>query len=275
MQDCRYGRDLRQLTRQDIAPCFLHSYSTILRGCPCGCRATGFSQYRLLRDGARGFYIVSMKTGRHRWLHPREAALLCGLDPMMKLPSDLRAGLCLVGQCASPLQAAWMGAHLVDAMQGSQGTPRLVLLQQKMWLLRQAHGLVPKKIQAPLQLKDAQEGNEIEMTLQATTTVGEMLEAETRLQGGGELRQVHDLYGKLPMEYDITHGAVAGELVVYRRLKRQKKEVEPKMVTTTVVIKQSDGSSFNHVMQVMAGTFVFEVMRSVPRTPSCVLQEHH
>ena len=157
-----------------------------------------------------------------------------------------------------------MGAHLVDAMQGSQGTPRLVLLQQKMWLLRQAHGLVPKKIQAPLQLKDAQEGNEIEMTLQATTTVGEMLEAETRLQGGGELRQVHDLYGKLPMEYDITHGAVAGELVVYRRLKRQKKEVEPKMVTTTVVIKQSDGSSFNHVMQVMAGTFVFEVMRSVP-----------
>ena len=128
MQDQRYGNDLRQLTRQDVMPCFLHSYSTALQACPCGCRETGFNPQRQLRDGVRGFYIVSMLTGKHRWLHPREAALFCGLDPKMQLPDDLRAGLCLVGKCASPLQAAWMSAHLLDALHAGRGTPQKSLI---------------------------------------------------------------------------------------------------------------------------------------------------
>ena len=128
LRDRRYGSDLRQLSRDDVVPCFLHSYSNPLQGCPCGCRTVGFSQHRLLRDGVRGFFIISMVTGKHRWIHPREAAILCGLDPRMQLPEDLRAGLCLVGQCASPIQAAWMGAHLVDAMQTTQGTPKKMLI---------------------------------------------------------------------------------------------------------------------------------------------------
>ena len=128
MRDRRFGNDLRQLARDDVVPCFLHSYSTSLRGCPCGCRKAGFSHYRLVRDGVRGFYIVSMQTGRQRWLHPREAAILCGLDPQMQLPEDLRAGLCLVGQCASPLQSAWVGAHLIDAAHATSGTPQKALI---------------------------------------------------------------------------------------------------------------------------------------------------
>ena len=106
-----------------------------------------------------------MLTGRQRWLHPHEAALLCGLDPQMHLPEDLRAGLCLVGQCASPLQSAWIGAHLIDAAQASSGTPHKALVLYKMWLLRQAHGMVPKKAPVPLRLADGQDGTEIAMKL--------------------------------------------------------------------------------------------------------------
>jgi hypothetical protein len=82
MQDTKYGHDLRQLTRSDVVPCFLHGYSTVLRECPCGSRKA-FSPHRLLRDGVRGFYIVSMVTGKQSWLPPREAALLCGVIRMM------------------------------------------------------------------------------------------------------------------------------------------------------------------------------------------------
>ena len=56
LRDRRYGSDLRQLSRDDVVPCFLHSYSNPLQGCPCGCRTVGFSQHRLLRDGVRGFF---------------------------------------------------------------------------------------------------------------------------------------------------------------------------------------------------------------------------
>ena len=264
MQDPRFGRDLRQIARDDVVPCFLHSYSTSLTGCPCGCRKTGFSHYRLVRDGARGFYIVSMVTGRHRWLHPREAALLCGLDPQMRLPDELRAGLCLVGRCASPLQSAWVGAHYLDAVQNTSGTPQKALILYKMWLLHQAHGMVPKKAPVPPRLIDGQDGSELLLQLGGPTKVANFLAAEHRLQGGGILWSLADLYGKLPQHYDITQGAVVGSLELQHRPKRQRKTFEMKSVLVTVVVKQLDGTKAQYSMDVMTGTFVFEVMRSVP-----------
>ena len=264
MRDRRFGSDLRQLARDDVVPCFLHSYSTSLRGCPCGCRKTGFSHYRLERDGVRGFYIVSMLTGRQRWLHPREAAILCGLDPQMHLPEDLRAGLCLVGQCASPLQSAWVGAHLIDAAHAQSGTPQKALILYKMWLLRQAHGMVPKKALAPLCLTDEQDGTEIMMKLGGATTVAELLAAEQRLQGSGMTWGLADVYGKLPRNYDISQGAVVGSLELQHRQKRQRKAMEIKQILVTVMVKQPDGTTAEHRMEVMAGIFVFEVMRNVP-----------
>jgi len=267
LRDRRYGNDLRQISREDVVPCFLHSYSNPLRGCPCGCRSVGFSTYRLLRDGVRGFFIISMVTGKQRWVHPREAAILCGLDPRMQFPKDLRAGLCLVGQCASPIQAAWMGSHLIDAMQATQGTPQQMLLLYKMWLLRQAHGLVPKRALAPLRLRDEEECTEIDMQLGGSTTVIDVLEAEKRLQGGGYLLSVMDLYGKLPEGYDITQGAVAGPLDLQHRPKRQKKTLELKRIMVTISLKQADGSIEEHNMEMMSGTFVFEAMRNIPGLP--------
>ena len=67
-------------------------------------------------------------------------------------------------------------------------------------LLRQAHGMVPKRTLAPLRLRDEEECTEIDMQLGGTTTVFNVLEAEKRLQGGGHLLSIMDLikYGKLP-----------------------------------------------------------------------------
>lgn len=220
--------------------------------------------HRLLRDGVRGFYIVSMVTGRQRWIHPREAALLCGLNPSMKFPDDLRAGLCLVGQCASPLQATWMGAHLLAAVNGAQETPAAMLRLHKMWLLRQAHGMVPKRVQGGLQVQDAHDGSTINMNLSATTKVIEILEAERRLQGGGTFRALVDLYGRLPDGYDITHGAVTGELLLEHRDKRQKKVMDDKMITVEVATVRADGDSIQRKYIAKAGTFVFEILQSLP-----------
>ena len=137
LQNPVYGADQRSLQQDETCPCFLHSYSTSLRECPCGCRTKAFNEYRLLRDGVRGFYLISSITGHARWVHPKEAAVLCGLDPNLRWPQDLRAGLCLVGQCASPLQAAWIGGHLMEASQGVTGTVPATFILHKMWLLRQ------------------------------------------------------------------------------------------------------------------------------------------
>ena len=107
-----YGKDLRVLDMQHKAPTMVHSYGCALTGCPCGCRSTGFSEHRLREAGLRGFGIVSQVTGRRRFLHVREAALLNALDPTMQFPDAPRAGLCLVGQLSSPLQSLWIFAHL-------------------------------------------------------------------------------------------------------------------------------------------------------------------
>jgi hypothetical protein len=73
-----------------------------------------------------------------------------------------------------------------------------------------------------------------------------------------------DLYGKLPNDYDITHGAVVGSLELHHRDKRQKKAIEYRNIMVTVVLKHVDGHTTDYTMEVMTGIFVFEVMRNVP-----------
>ena len=264
MRDPAYGSDLRQLTQNDVCPCFLHSYSTVFQGCPCGCRQHPFSTHRLLRDGVRGFFLISMLTGKARWVHPRGAALLCGLNPQMKLPKDPRAALCLIGQCASPLQAAWIGAHLIDALNGTSGTPGMANTLYKMWLLRQAHGMYPKRITQPLQIVDESEGVPFEVKLKHHTKVGELLSAEERLHGEGCLRGLCDLYGRLHDDYDITHGAIVGDLVLQHRVKKQRKAQDLQLVYVTV---QDHSGNNLFAAEVSSGTQVFEIMQKVPNLP--------
>ena len=124
--------------------------------------------------------------------------------------------------------------------------------------------MVPKKALVPLCLTDEHDGTEIMVKLGGATTVAEILTAEHRLQGGGTLWSLADVHGKLPHNYDISQGAVVGSLELQHRRKKQRKILEPKQIWVTVIVKQLDGSTADHTMEVMMGIFVFEVMRRIP-----------
>ena len=115
--DLNFGQEERLLQQTGTCPTLLHSYGNVLRKCPCGCRQAAFSLERLQRGGVRGCYIISQVTGKPRFLHTSEAAILCTIPVTYKFPGDARAGLALIGQVAAPLQAQWVCLHLVRAVQ--------------------------------------------------------------------------------------------------------------------------------------------------------------
>ena len=122
-------------------PTALHSWGSQVLSCPCGCRPA-FSEARLDR-GISGVLIpVDVGEGvlRFRHPHPAELALLCGCSPSLQFDAQLRLGLALIGQVASPLQAAWvlhqLRAHLtghadggVRARQGLNNMRAALLIQ--------------------------------------------------------------------------------------------------------------------------------------------------
>eukprot|EP00438_Fugacium_kawagutii_P031817 Skav203288 [mRNA] locus=scaffold324:419478:422414:+ [translate_table: standard] len=90
----------------------LHSWGNQVVDCACGCRPA-LSHHRLQQSGLFGALVV-VRTGGVRHISPREMALLQG----MPMPNEtdfadnqrlIMAGL---GQIASPLQAAWVFAHI-------------------------------------------------------------------------------------------------------------------------------------------------------------------
>ena len=188
----------------------------------------------------------------------------------MNLPADLRAALCLVGQCASPIQAAWIGSHLLDGVQGTTGTPLLMNTMYKMWLLRQAHGMCPKKADRPLQIRDETEGVPFEVNLKHSTKVGELLAAEERLHGQGHRRALQDLYGQLPETYDITLGAISGSLTLQQSAKKQRKIYDQQSLR--VIVQGSEGTTLFDA-HVPSGTPVFEVLHSIPNMPQVYYKE--
>ena len=112
-----FGMETWLLEQSGICPTILHSYGSVFTKCPCGCRNAAFRPERLQRGGVRGCYVLSQTTGKPRFLHTAEAALLCTVPPNFKFPGGPRTGLCLIGQIAAPLQAQWMCLHLVQATQ--------------------------------------------------------------------------------------------------------------------------------------------------------------
>ena len=135
-----YGRDERHLRIDCPAPCILHSYGSVLRDCPCGCRRK-FTLGRLQRDGIRGYYVIGCN-GKERYLHVSEAAYLCTLPPSMVFPHGPRDSLCLVGQCAAPIQALWMlGNFMEHTGNNIHGTALNTLQHYQTYLFRDAHGV--------------------------------------------------------------------------------------------------------------------------------------
>ena len=257
----QYGNDVRVLQNDKHVPCILHSYANGLTSCPCGCRSAGFAQQRLDRDGLRGFYVHSQRDGHPRWLHPAEASLLCGVDPLLHFP-DPKAGLCLVGQCASALQATWMGAHVVQAIWPQMIDPVNTLISAKMWLLRQAHGMIPSAPVSMVAIDDQREGTRHLIRIEGECTVAQLRRAEERLQGPGHRIQVGDLLGDLPGHYRLTSGPVQGDLQLDVAEKRQRLT----RVFRVLKVDVADGHN-DHSVYVSLGTFIFEVLHRLPIDP--------
>lgn len=135
-----------------ILPCALHAWGSQVLPCPCGCRSEGLSPARLQSRGLYGVIApcvalaqsaVDKTQSLYRHLHPRETALLCGLDPVLTWSNDLRLTLGAVGQLASPIHANWVFNHVKHALQSahlgiSKVQPIAELRAYRSWLLARA-----------------------------------------------------------------------------------------------------------------------------------------
>ena len=110
-------------------PTSLHSWGSQSKACPCLCRSAGFSDHLILQRGVFGQVLPGPVTSgppKYRHFHPSELCLLNAMLPLPGLsmtPSDLRLGLCAVGQLASPLQSLWVGANVACQLQYALGLP--------------------------------------------------------------------------------------------------------------------------------------------------------
>ena len=104
-------------------PTATHSWGSQVKGCHCGCRASGFSEERVANRGLYGVLIpldrmVESAMGPYhamRHPHPMEVALINGLEPAFVNTTKnetLRLALAGVGQLASPLQSVWVWGHV-------------------------------------------------------------------------------------------------------------------------------------------------------------------
>ena len=186
-KDPRYGADNRRLDMAQPAPTALHSYGCALAACPCGCRSAGLSETRLLRDGLRGFAIVSARLGCLRHIHPQELGFLNGVHASFVFPKSPRAALCLIGQVASPLQALWIFLHVAKwaAIEKGLSSPpdaAQVLEVFKGHLLRQkAFTWVLPAMLSPraIKVEDAQGAFEIRVT--KPVKASDIVEAQAKL----------------------------------------------------------------------------------------------
>ena len=114
-------------------PTATHSWGSQVKGCHCGCRASGFSEGRITNRGLYGILIpldrmVESANGPYhamRHPHPMEIALVNGLEPAFVNTTNgesLRLALAGVGQLATPLQSAWVWGNVLKSME-LQGLP--------------------------------------------------------------------------------------------------------------------------------------------------------
>ena len=105
------------MNRSGVLPCPLHAWGSQLRPCPCKCRSGPLSQQRLQQRGLFGVVVKSAPDmsgkSRYRHIHPYECGILVGQDPTIDFGEDPLLTLSAAGQIASPLQSAWVGAHII------------------------------------------------------------------------------------------------------------------------------------------------------------------
>lgn len=102
-------------------PTALHSLGNHLWPCPCGCRTSPLNPQRLKERGISTILVrLKQDPTRARHIHPRELALALGIalpNQDLRAITPLRHWLAQLGQCASPLQAAWIFGHLAQQIE--------------------------------------------------------------------------------------------------------------------------------------------------------------
>ena len=105
VNDSSFHRHL--LNFKGKSPCAVHSWGNKMTACSCGCRALGLASWRLEQKGLFGLLLRNAE-GNIRHVHPNEAKILNGLDPVQDHGEQVRLTLSAVGQLASPLQSLWI-----------------------------------------------------------------------------------------------------------------------------------------------------------------------
>lgn len=261
MTDELYGNDIRRLHQQRPCPCILHSYSYALEACPCGCRNQSFAESRLQTAGLRGFYVVDETTHKARYLHVKEAALLCTVDPLMDFGSSAKEKLVLIGQVAAPLQALWTGTYLLESL-GLLSHDRLHLVAQYKWhLLRRALQAWPDWQPKIHLVADAFWSTWLQFRVSTCIQVYDLLLAEQRLHHDSMISKLQDGWGFLPRKAYVV-SEPANCLILHRAPKRQCRRQEARSMTHTVLAWQDDDMLFRQV-SLPSRSFVFEIFQAV------------
>ncbi len=132
-------------------PTALHSWGNQVVSCACGCRDRLSTSF--LVDKGLFAQLIPMKPGidglpRWRHPHPAEVALLNGIPPIQGWSNNQRLNLCAIGQVASPLQAVWVGANILNQVQKELGfsspvDPATCLSQLQKVVYQQCQTLFP------------------------------------------------------------------------------------------------------------------------------------
>ena len=153
IHDGSYPRHM--MNSKGVAPCALHAWGSQLSACPCDCRSAGLSPQRLATKGLFGLLVRSAENERGesfiRHIHPNEAMILNGVDPVLDYGPNVKLTLSAVGQLASPLQALWVFATIatkLDVMQfgDSFHSPLAQLQAYRSWLIMRSKQVWPRKV---------------------------------------------------------------------------------------------------------------------------------
>lgn len=267
-----YGDDVRHLRMNQVAPCLLHSYGSVLHACPCGCRGP-FNVLRLQRDGVRGFYVLGHQ-GQPRYLHVNEAAYLCSLRPSMTFPAGPRDSLCLVGQCAAPIQSLWMLSHFLDSHQiNPHGTKHRALMAYKELLFREAHGHFRfEHIPFPVTIY-ADEDTPIHMKVAPDQKISDLQSAERKHLPPDQQVRVLDGSGRLTEAQYLQQAPLEGQYVMQHISKRQAKERETMVKVGFLLDEHLQPTTCEGFFP--AGMFLFEIILALglPRPAHHLLDE--
>ena len=256
----QYGTDVRLLTMGQKAGTLLHSYGNALSRCPCGCRSSSFAEHSLLSRGLRGFFVTSRTSGAPRYLHHREAALILGVQNDVNFTLDCKTNLCLLGLIASPLQAIWTYASLLENFALTHpGTarirPEIALQNYKFDLLRQTRDLFWTEDTTPpghLTLV-AEDGSQCVVASPTATTSAQLLQAQGfALEWGSVIRLMEEPDNHI--ERTIVLGT--GPYRMTSSTKRQRRDPPNDLLLVTIFHEDTHWDDL-----IPAGSFIFQVLR--------------